>query len=159
TPLVVRTVEGAKPGRALDLACGGGRNAIWLAEHGWQVTALDRSADAIDLVRERGALRGLSIGARVSDLEKNGVEGSEWDLILTILYLQRDLFEPAMRALAPGGLLIAIVHVGEEETEHRLRPGQLARYFDGYEILHSREGEPEDVCRHRWIAEIVVRKP
>src|SRR5215471_19399268 len=69
TPLVVRTARAAPAGDALDLACGAGRNALWLAEHGWRVTAVDGSAAAIDILRQRAAERGANVEARVADLE------------------------------------------------------------------------------------------
>ena len=85
-----------------------------------------------------------------------------WDLIAICYYLQRNLFEPAKRGVNPGGILISIVHVtepGEEEGPHRLRPGQLERYFAGWEILHRHEGKASDSAHRRAVAEIVARRP
>src|SRR5579862_8045575 len=95
TPLLVQTVRKLKPGRALDLACGTGRNAVWLSENGWQVTAVDRSPIAIP-----------DVDTHVADLEKHEftIGESEWDLIVVCLYLQRDLFESIKRGLRPGGV-------------------------------------------------------
>ena len=69
TPLVIKTASDLPPGRALDIACGTGRNAIWLAEHGWQVTAADGAPVAIEILEQRARERGLNIGTRVADLE------------------------------------------------------------------------------------------
>jgi SAM-dependent methyltransferase len=163
-PLVADTAGRLAPGRALDLACGTGRNALWLAKQGWSVTAVDGAPTAIGIVRQRAREAGLAIDARVADLEHGEFEiaPSAWDLICICYYLQRDLFDPAKRGLAPGGVLIAIVHIaakGEPVTQHRLKPGQLLPYFEGLEILHHHEGPPNDPAHQRLVAEIVARRP
>jgi tellurite methyltransferase len=162
-PLLIEAAKNLKPGRALDLACGAGRNALWLAEHGWSVTAIDGSTAAIEILRDRAAARGLAIDARVADLEKGEyrIEESAWDLIVMCLYLQRDLFTPAKHGVAPGGVLLAIVHIteaGEKPNAHRLNPGELRDYFRGWEIMHDREGPSNDSAHRRVSAEIVVRR-
>lgn len=161
TPLVVATARRLTPGRALDLACGTGRNALWLASRGWAVTAVDGSAVAIEKLKAIG--QGLPIDARGADLERGefAIAASSWDLILMCYYLQRDLFEPVKRGVAPGGVVIAIVHIaepGEQQGRYRLRSGELAGYFEGWEILHSREGVPGDTEHRRASAEIVARR-
>src|SRR5216683_1426696 len=173
TPLLVETaasklvpgkVPGKAPLKALDLACGAGRNALWLAEHGWEVTAVDGAAAAIEILRSRAVERGLKINTVVADLEKDEfeIEPSRWDLVAICYYLQRNLFEPAKRGVTPGGILISIVHMtepGEEDSPHRLRPGQLEQYFAGWEILHRHEGKANDSAHRRAVAEIVARRP
>jgi tellurite methyltransferase len=164
TPLLVETAAALAPGKALDLACGAGRNALWLAEHGWEVTAVDGAPVAIEILRSRAAERGLKINAVAADLEKGEfeIEPSRWDLVAMCYYLQRNLFEPAKRGVAPGGVLISIVHTtepGEEDGPHRLRPGQLEQYFAGWEILHRHEGKAHDPAHRRVVAEIVAQRP
>jgi SAM-dependent methyltransferase len=164
TPLVVSTAAKLAPGNALDLACGSGRNALWLAEHGWQVTAVDAAPAAIEFLRSRAAERSLNITAIAANLEfaEFQIEPSRWDLIAMCYYLQRSLFESAKRGVAPGGILISIVHVnepGEPDGPHRLRPGELEQYFAGWEILHRREGKANDSAHRRAVAEIVARRP
>ena len=151
-PLVVETARRMKPGRALDLACGTGRNALWLAEHAWSVTAVDGSPAAIEMLRNRAGGLGLHVDARVADLEKGeyNIEPSAWELIVVFLYLQRELFEPAKLGVVPGGALIAVTLLAEEPANHRLTPGELEGYFSGWEILHRYEGGgvAEIVARH-----------
>jgi len=163
TPLVTAAAARLVPGKALDLACGTGRNALWLAEHGWDVTAVDGAPTAIEFLRSRALEHGLKIHAAVADLEKGEfvIESARWGLIAICYYLQRDLFEPAKRGVVPGGIIISIVHVdesGEADGRFRLRPGQLEKYFAGWEILHSREGKASDPAHHRAVAEIVARR-
>ncbi len=102
-------------GRALDLACGEGRNAIWLAERGWQATGVDFSAVAIDRARERAARRDVSVRFLEADVVTWEPEPDAYGLVL-IAYLQipgdafRRVLRHAARALAPGGELFAIGH-------------------------------------------------
>lgn len=164
TRLLVETAKSLLPGKALDLACGTGRNALWLADHGWKVTAVDGAPAAIEILKHRAAGRGITLDNRVADLDHGeySIEPSAWDLIVLSYYLQRNLFEPAKRGVVPGGIVLAIVHItepGEEPTYKRLRPGELPDFFDGWEILHSYEGKPTDPAHQRAVAEIAARRP
>ena len=150
SPLLVETAGKLKPGRALDLACGAGRHAVWLAEHGWQVTAVDRSPITIP-----------GVDTHVADLEKHEfpILEAAWDLIAVCYYLQRDLFEPVKRGIRPGGVALVIVHMLEpahEQSRFSVQPGELAKYFDGWEISHYYEGKSNG--HHRAVAEIVATK-
>lgn len=163
-PLLRETAAQLHPGRALDLACGSGRNALWLARQGWSVTAVDGTAAAIEILRERASRRAVKLDAQVADIEKHEyrIESSAWDLIAFCYYLQRDLFEPAKSGVAPGGVLLAIVHItepGEEPTYKRMLPGELKGYFEDWDILHYYEGKPKDPEHRRPVAEIVARRP
>ena len=164
-PLVVQFTRNLPPGAALDLACGPGRNALYLAEHGWRVTAVDGSSVAIDLLRAGAQQRNLSIDARVADLESGEFEfrNQAYDLVLSCYYLQRSLI-PAMKAsLRPGGLLILIAHLADADqpqgTHTRVYPGELCGLFPDWRALHYREGAPEESAHHRAVAELVREKP
>jgi SAM-dependent methyltransferase len=164
TRLVMETARRLAPGQALDVACGTGRNALWLASRGWNVTAVDGAPAAIEILQHRAAAAGVTLDARVADLEKGeySIGRAAWDLIVMSYYLQRDLFEPAKHGAVPGGIVLAIVHItepGEEPTYKLLRPGELRTYFAGWEILHSYEGNPEDPAHQRAVAEIAARRP
>ncbi len=164
TALLVETAQQLLPGRALDLACGTGRNALWLASHGWTTTAVDGASAAIETLRARAKKLGVSVDAQVADLQKAeySIGFQRWDLITICYYLQRDLFEPAKQGIAPGGVLLVIVHTtesGEEPNEARLRPGELQNFFPGWRILHFYEGKPNDPAHRRSVAEIVAQAP
>jgi SAM-dependent methyltransferase len=159
TPLLTTVAERLEPGRALDLACGAGRNATWLAERGWRVTAVDASEAAIEILRRRAP----EVDARVADLERRefAVEEGAWDLIAVCYYLQRDLFAAVKQGLAPGGVAVVIVHLvepGHEESRFSVQPGELPAYFDGLDIVHQYEGAPRDPEHKRAVAELVVRR-
>ena len=157
-PLLVETARSLPPGRALDLACGTGRNALWLAQHGWSVTAVDGSPKAIEILRERAA--GLPIATQLADLEDSAftIAPVSYDLIAICYYLQRSLFEPAKQALVAGGIILAIALLAEpgKDNSFRVEPAELSGTFGGWEILHRREGR--DSWQHN-VAEIVARKP
>ncbi|KNE81256.1 MULTISPECIES: SAM-dependent methyltransferase [Streptomyces] len=116
-PLLAETAGPLRPGAALDLGCGAGGDTLWLARHGWQVTAVDVSATAVERVRERA--RELGAGDRVTaerhDLARS-FPGGEFDLVSaqylhTPFPLPRSrILRTAARALRPGGLLLIVDH-------------------------------------------------
>jgi SAM-dependent methyltransferase len=112
---LVAEAAGLASGRALDLACGEGRNAIWLAELGWQVTAVDFSEVAIAKARVRAAREGVDVDFLCADLLDFEPEPETYDLVL-VLYLQlpagerRLVLFRAASALAPAGTLLLVGH-------------------------------------------------
>jgi len=132
-PLLVEVAEMLPAGRALDLACGAGRNALHLARLGWSVTAVDRSAVAIGLLRERAA--GLAIDARVADLEGGGfgIEPGAYDLICDFYYLQRDLFPAIREGVRPGGMFAGAIHLADGSGRRFvMKAGELREVFAGW---------------------------
>lgn len=160
---VVCTVE---PGQALDLACGTGRNSIFLAENGWEVTAVDNSAVGVEIGRKRAEEKGLDINFIVADLEESefAIERGAYDLICDFYYLQRDLFAKIKNGVRPGGMIISTIHIhgdGEEHGCFDLREGELPGFFSDMEILHYHETEAADTDagdHHRRTAELVARR-
>jgi tellurite methyltransferase len=152
-PFLTEIVRRLEPGKALDLACGTGRHALWLARQGWNVTAVDGSPAAVGILREQ--IGALPIETRIADLEQRqySIAPDAWDLVAISLYLQRDLFEPAKLGVKPGGILIAITLLAEadEPPRHRLLPGELKSYFARWEILAYSESNSQ--------ARIAARKP
>jgi SAM-dependent methyltransferase len=156
--LVVELTTPLKPGLALDLACGTGRNALWLAEKGWDVTAVDFSETALEILRERAAAHDLGVTTQHANIETQEylIEPLWWDLILIWNYLQRDLYPVALDGLVTGGLLIASALLGDPEQRFRVAPGELPTYFERCcEVIHYREITAN---RADGTAEIAVRK-
>lgn len=112
---LVDEVADLAPGRALDIACGEGRNAIWLAEQGWEVTAVDFSPVAIDKARRLAEARGVLVTWLLADVVTSRLEPAAFDLV-AVFYLQvpsasrRTAFATAARAVAPGGTLLVVGH-------------------------------------------------
>lgn len=104
-----------EPGRALDLACGEGRNAVWLAEQGWRVRGVDFSDVALTKARELAAARGVEVDWMQADLLDHRPEQGAYDLVV-LFYLQlpaderRPIVRAAAAALAPGGTLLLVAH-------------------------------------------------
>ncbi len=159
SPLLAEVADLMPPGRALDIACGAGRNAIFLASLGWDVVAVDSSREALRIVRERSSAAGLRVDARLADLEAGAfaIEPNAYDLICDFFYLQRDLFPKIREGVRPGGVIAAEIHLRDEQP-HRfvLEPGELRREFEGWKILfYSEAGRPG---RTRPLAAILARR-
>ena len=107
--------SGFEPGRSIDLAAGEGRNALWLADQGWDSTAVDFSAVAIDKARAIAERRGVTITTEVADLTTYVPTPGGYDLVV-IAYLQLPghqlgpILERAAAAVAPGGHLVLVNH-------------------------------------------------
>ena len=166
-PLVTRFAANLSPGRALDLACGTGRHSLWLAGHGWQVTAVDSSTVAIGILKKQAQDRGVPINAVCADLERHEfvIERESYDFSVVVNFLQRDLFAPIRAGTRVGGLVIAIIAMVDPDPRVKpmnpaflLNPGELRAEFDGWELLHDFEGKPAGNVSRRMTAEVVARK-
>jgi SAM-dependent methyltransferase len=109
--LLAAELAGLVPGRALDLGCGAGRAAIWLARRGWRVTGVDFSDAALDIARATGA----DVEWVLADLHEYEPEPGAFDLVL-LLYVhlpageRRTILAGAAAALAPAGMLLVVGH-------------------------------------------------
>jgi SAM-dependent methyltransferase len=120
---LVREFESRTPGgRVLDLACGEGRNAVWLASRGWHVTGVDFSGVALDRARKLAARRGVRVDWVRADVTRFAPRPDSFQLV-AILYLQlpgddqRRALERAVAAMAPGGELFMVGHALRNLTE------------------------------------------
>jgi tellurite methyltransferase len=167
-PLIVSFASRMETGRALDVACGAGRHAIWLAEHGWQVTAVDNSRAAIAILDQRAREKGVTMDSRVADLERHEfvIEPESCDLIVICNYLQRDLFPAIKAGTRLNGIVIAIIamvdddpHVKPMNPAFLLNPAELRSQFEGWELIHDFEGKPAAAGHRRKVAEVIARRP
>lgn len=150
SPFLTQEIERIKrlaPGsHALDIACGEGRNSIFLAQHGFRVTALDISDVAIAKGRRRAEKMGMTIDFKCIDLDGYHIQ-EQFDLIVNFNFLLRELIPETVRGLTPGGLLLfdSILESPELLAHHNpdyfLRHGELERIFGAYdgEILFCEE--------------------
>ena len=112
---LVAETEGLAPGRALDLACGEGRNAVWLAERGWAVTGVDFSDVALEKARRLAEARGVEVEWVLADVVEHRPEPDAYDLVV-LLYLQvpavdrRAALASAANSVAGGGTLLLVAH-------------------------------------------------
>jgi tellurite methyltransferase len=107
SPWLVKNAEFfATPGRALDIAGGTGRNAIWLASRRWDVTITDVSDVAIGFAAARARSCDVTLATLEMDLAECELPGGPWDVIMVFHYLDRALISGLPRLLRPGGLVI-----------------------------------------------------
>jgi SAM-dependent methyltransferase len=154
-------------GRALDLACGTGRHALYLAEKGWHVVAVDSSEVALDLLSRDARAKSLSIDIRRADLENSefSIEAEAYDLILDCCYLYRALF-PAIRVgVRRGGIFfgtIALVDnapgVAPMNPVFLMNPGELEAQFEGWRLLHANEARMVSAPHSRLMAELIAQR-
>jgi SAM-dependent methyltransferase len=145
---LVAEAAGLPPGRALDLACGSGRNAVWLARQGWSVVAADFSEVAIEQARALAAERGVDVAWVEADLREWEPPARAFDLVV-VLYLQLPAEErgPIMRraaeAVAAGGTMLVVGHHsdnltsgsgGPKDPRVLFTPEDIAAELDGLEI-------------------------
>lgn len=154
--------------RALDVACGAGRNALWLAAAGFAVDAVDIADAGLALARRRAAELGLDVDWVACDLDA-GLPAARagYDLIVVIRYLNRDLLRALSGRLTPGGYLVCEVHletdqpvVGPATPAFRVAPGELATLVPGLEVEVLDEGLVTDPDgRPAALARLVGRRP
>ncbi len=142
-------------GRALDLACGLGGNALLLAAHGLHTCAWDRSATAIAKLAARAQAQGLPLTAEVRDVLAAPPPAAGFDVVVVSRFLERSLFPALAGALRPGGLLFyqtfareRVAAQGPARAEYRLHPNELLRAFATLRVLvYREEGRVGDLTR------------
>ncbi|MGE0811091.1 MAG: class I SAM-dependent methyltransferase [Immundisolibacter sp.] len=134
-------------GRALDVACGLGATAIALAEAGFDVTAVDIAPTALARARTEAERRGVTVDWQCADLSDLRLPPAQYDLIVNIHYVNRDLTAQFAEALRPGGHVLFEQHLrwptpvdGPGSDHFRLRPGELRHLLWQLDILHYAEG-------------------
>lgn len=153
-------------GRALDVACGDGRNALYLARLGFEVDAVDVSDVVIDALRAAAPERAPGVHPRVVDLEHEPPAAEAYDVVVNFNYLQRDLFGALERALRPGGWLLfetfGPAHL--EELGRQINPAfvlgenELLHAFPGLRVRHYRDGVAERGGGPRGVASLVAQR-
>lgn len=144
-PVLVEATAGLSPGRALDLGSGEGGDAVWLAQRGWRVTAVDFSDVALSRARSLAEARGLTIDPVLADLLSYEPPRGAFDLVV-MLYIhlapsdRRAVLERAAGALAPGGTLLVVAHDRSNLTEGHGGPRDPAVLYTPEEIVQELPG-------------------
>lgn len=149
---VVAEATDLKPGAALDLACGQGRNAVWLAERGWRVTAVDFSRVGLDRARQLADTHGVDVTYIEADVVSWQPPRRAFDLVL-ISYLQlpwnelATVLAAATKALVPGGTLLIIGHDAENIERGYGGPPDPAVLYDARRIAAELDGLRVETAR------------
>lgn len=141
-------VENLPPGRALDLAAGEGRNAVWLAERGWRVRAVDFSDVAVGKARRLAEERAVAdrVDFEVADLRGYRPEAGAYDLVI-VMYLQlpghelAPILRAAAEAVAPGGTLVVVAHDSKNLTEGYGGPPQAEVLYTAEDVVAALGGD------------------
>mgnify|MGYP003571030525 CR=1 FL=1 len=138
--------------RALDVACGAGRNALYLAGLGYRVDGLDIAAEALARADEAARQAGLDVTWVEHDLDQGLPRRlPDYDLIVVMRYLDLSLVHAAAQRLRPGGYLVCEVHlisdepvIGPRDANFRARPGELRAAAGDLEVVEHWEGRTKD---------------
>ena len=162
TDFLRRHAELLKGECAVDLACGGGRNAIFLAQNGFCVDAVDISEVALQSLRRK--IGDLPVRPVLADLDTFSPASDRYDLAVMAHFLDRDLIARTAAALKAGGLFVVETYMAHPDNEKRgnpdflLAPEELKRLFEGWKILAYEEfvNSPEE--RYRMMKQGIVAK-
>ncbi len=160
--LLQDTVRGLKPGTALDLAMGQGRNALYLASQKWKVTGVDFSDEGVTAARDAAKKQGLALDAVNADLDTYDFGTARWDLV-TMIYATDNVkwIAKIKPSLKRGGLFVLEFFHKDEPDGDGFATGQLAALFsDGFEILHDEvvDTHPDWARDHATMVRFVARK-
>lgn len=158
SPLVEEVTGYVPIGKALVLACGTGRNALYLASRGFEVDAVDVSAVAIEMAKAESADRGLTVDWHVADVNTFELGEDRYDLITMIRYTNREILPRLTAALTRDGWVLMEQHlrtrhpVAGPSDEFRLAPGELLQAFSELRVIRYTEEYGESPTSGRMIA-------
>ena len=153
------------PGRALDIATGKGRNAIFLASKGFRVDAVDISAAALQEARKVARLKGRAVDFIEADLDHADLPRDAYDLIVNFNYLDRGLIAHLKNALKPGGHIVFETYlIDQREIGHPKNPAYLLGHnelldlFRDFCVLYYREGKFSEGGSEDYKAGLLAQK-
>ena len=151
--------------KALDVAAGKGRNAIFLAERGFEVVGIDISPIALAEAQRCAKKRRLAIAWQEADLEQIELPPLGYDLVLNFNYLQRSLVPQIKNTLKPGGWVIFETYLidqqavgGPKNRDYLLAHNELLELFRDFRVLYYREGQFRPSGSHAFLAGLLAQK-
>jgi len=154
-----------QPGKALDIAAGKGRNAIFLAQKGFDVEAVDISEVALEEGRTRAGKLGVPVNFRQADLEKIELSESNYDLVVNINYLQRSLVPQIKKSLKLGGHVVFDTYLIDQQVlghprnpAYLLGHNEILELFRDFRVLYYREGKFAEEGKESFRANLFGQK-
>ena len=167
-PFLKRHLRDLPVGRALDMASGEGRNAVFLARNGFEVDAVDISRAGLRKANRLAKETGVKVHTRVADLDDFQMEENTYDLVANFFFLRRSLIPKMKKSLKKGGRVIfetytlehrALGTEGPRQAKYFLKPNELLRLFKDFRILFYREGIFKEGGRRKAVASLIAEKP
>ena len=166
-PLLKKHIHLLPRGKALDIATGEGRNAVFLAQNGFKVDAVDISEKGLKKVRALAREKGVKINTVLVDLDQYQIEKERYDLIADFYFLKRRLIPGIRAGLKKGGKVIFETYLlehrtlatgGPKQAKYFLKPNEPLRLFKKFRIQFYREGIFREGGRKKAVASLVAEK-
>ena len=166
-PFLKKHIHLLTKGRALDIAAGEGRNAILLAQHGFEVDAVDISSMGLKKTRKLAREKGVKINTFLVDLDQYSIEKERYDLIANLYFLKRRLIPRIKKGLKKEGRVIFETYLlehrtlgtgGPKQAKYFLKPNELLRLFKDFRILFYREGIFREGGKKKAVASLIAEK-
>ncbi|HUL37198.1 MAG TPA: methyltransferase domain-containing protein [Thermodesulfobacteriota bacterium] len=166
-PFLKKNIHLLPKGKALDIAAGEGRNAIFLAQQGFEVDAVDISEKGLKKAQKLALKKGVKINTSLSDLDQYPIGKEQYDLIANFYFLKRHLIPRIKKGLKMGGKVIFETYLlehrelgtgGPKQAKYFLKPNELIKLFRDFRILFYREGIFREGGRKKAVASIIAEK-
>lgn len=166
-PFLKKNLRLLPPGRALDIAAGEGRNAVFLAQQGFEVDAVDISRVALSRARRLAKSRGVKINTVAADIDIHPIGQEKYDLIIDFYFLDRNLVPSIKRGLKRGGVVMFSTYLlgqpspagnGRIDPKYLLKPNELLRLFRDFRVLFYQEGIFRQAGVKKATANLIAQK-
>ena len=166
-PLLKRHIHLLPKGRALDVATGEGRNAVFLAQKGFEVDAVDISEKGLKKARKLAREKRVEINTFLVDLDRYQIEKERYDLVANFYFLKRRLIPRIRKGLKKGGKVIFQTYLlehrtfgtgGPKQAKYFLKPNEPLRLFKKFRILFYREGILKEGGKRKAVASLIAEK-
>lgn len=166
-PFLKKHIRLLPKGKALDIATGEGRNAVFLAQQGFDVDAVDISGAGLKKAQKLAREIGVKIHTSFADLNTYQIEKEKYDLIANFYFLRRSLIPQIKNGLRKRGWVIFETYIleqrnigteGPKDPKYFLKPNELLRLFKDFHILYYREGIFKEGGRRKAVASLIAQK-
>jgi len=166
-PFLKKHIHFLPKGKALDIAAGEGRNAVFLAHQGFEVDAMDISEKGLKKAQKLAREQEVKINTFLVDLDQYQIEKERYDLIANFYFLKRRLITRIKQGLKKGGRVIFETYLlehrtlgtgGPKQAKYFLKPNELLRLFKNFRILFYREGIFKEGGKRKGVASLIAEK-